>query len=73
MAQRMQQWICGAPASVREASQEALVGLVTLEGEFWGVDDEPFLRHRKAYLDQANAYLDALDDDAWLVILSVHW
>ena len=63
----------GNPELLAQARGRAVIlnGLVTLEGEWidpcGGVDASTV-----AYL-KADAYIDTLDDDAWLVCLSVHF
>ncbi|XKK40061.1 hypothetical protein HFP72_04580 [Nocardiopsis sp. ARC36] len=46
-------------------------GLVTLEGEW--VDPEGVWPESLAAYSRADTYIDSLDDDAWLVCLTVHF
>ncbi|MFD6949584.1 hypothetical protein A6A08_07440 [Nocardiopsis sp. TSRI0078] len=63
----------GDPELLAQARGQALVreGLVTLEGEW--IDPDRAQHEREAAFARADAYVDSLDEDAWLVCLSVHF
>lgn len=63
----------GNRAPLAQARGQAVIkeGLVTLEGEW--IDPDRAQSQREAAFERADAYIDALDDNVWLICLAVHF